>query len=63
MRFANASASPFPENLRHTAHGDARATAEALVKLIPLLEKKGIQTFEEVIRETGKHSRLLQDLN
>lgn len=52
-----------PENLRHTAHGDARATAEALVKLIPLLEKKGIQTFEEVIMETGKHSRLLQDLN
>lgn len=52
-----------PESLRHTAHGDARATAEALVKLIPLLENKGIETFEDVIRETGKHGRLLKDLN
>lgn len=52
-----------PESLRHTAHGDARATAEALVKLIPLLENKGIETFEEVIQETGKHGRLLKDLN
>ncbi len=52
-----------PDSLRHTALGDARATAEALVMLIPLLENKGFETLGDVIRETGKHGRLLQDLN
>ena len=52
-----------PEDVRHTASGDARATAEALVKLIPLLENKGFKTFGEVIEETRKHGRLLKDLN
>ena len=52
-----------PPRLRHTALGDARVTAEALVKLIPLLEGKGFRTFSEVVRETKKHGRLLQDLN
>lgn len=52
-----------PEELRHTALGDARATAEALVKLLPLLEGKGFTTFGQVLEETRKHSRLLNDLN
>lgn len=52
-----------PETLRHTAMGDARATAAALVKLLPLLEAKGISTFGELITETSKHGRLLKDLN
>ena len=52
-----------PDNLRHTALGDARATAEAIVTLIPLLENKGFETFGDVIRETRKHGRLLRDLN
>ena len=52
-----------PESRRHTALGDARATAEALVTLIPLLENKGLATLEDVIRETRKYGRLLKDLN
>lgn len=34
---------------RHTALGDAIVTAEVLVRLIPLLEAKGIHTLEEAI--------------
>jgi DNA polymerase-3 subunit epsilon len=52
-----------PPDLRHTALGDARATAEALVKLLPLLEGKGIRTFGQLVQETGRHGRLLKDLN
>ncbi|MEO1556807.1 MAG: 3'-5' exonuclease [Pseudomonadota bacterium] len=52
-----------PDAWRHTALGDARVTAEALVRLIPLLESKGYQTFADVIAETRKHGRLLKDLN
>ncbi|WP_428515743.1 exonuclease domain-containing protein [Roseovarius sp.] len=52
-----------PPDLRHTALGDAQATGEALVKLIPLLEGKGLTTFGHVITETRRHGRLIQDLN
>ncbi|MGK7754422.1 MULTISPECIES: 3'-5' exonuclease [unclassified Roseovarius] len=52
-----------PPELRHTALGDAQATAQALVKLIPLLEGKGLTTFGAVIAETRRHGRLIQDLN
>lgn len=48
---------------RHTALGDARATAEVLVKLLPLLKGKGISTFGELLKETQAHARLLNDLN
>jgi DNA polymerase-3 subunit epsilon len=34
---------------RHTALGDALVTAEVLVKLIPLLEAKGIHTLEDAL--------------
>lgn len=52
-----------PAEHRHTALGDARATAEALVKLLPVLDGKGIRTFGQLLQETRKHSRLLEDLN
>lgn len=52
-----------PSHDRHTALGDARATAQALVRLLPLLDAKGIRTFDQLIQETRRHSRLLQDLN
>lgn len=52
-----------PPELRHTALGDAQVTAEALVKLIPLLEGKGLRTLADAIAESKKHGRLLQDLN
>lgn len=52
-----------PPHLRHTALGDALATAQALVKLIPILEGQGFTTFGSVVDATRKHSRLLHDLN
>jgi len=52
-----------PEELRHTALGDARATAEALCLMLPMLESHGFSSFGAVIQETRKHGRLLKDLN
>ncbi|MEX0339014.1 MAG: exonuclease domain-containing protein [Arenibacterium sp.] len=52
-----------PADLRHTALGDATATGEVLVKLLPLLEGMGVQTFGELIEQTQRHGRLLKDLN
>ncbi|EEX11107.1 DNA polymerase III, epsilon subunit [Ruegeria lacuscaerulensis ITI-1157] len=52
-----------PETLRHTALGDAVATAEALVRMLPMLQARGMKTFGDVIAETRKHGRLLEDLN
>ena len=52
-----------PGPLRHTALGDAQATAEALCKMLPMLNSRGFRTFGEVIEQTRKHGRLLQDLN
>lgn len=52
-----------PTHLRHTALGDARATAKVLVKMLPMLEARGLTTFGQVIEETRRHGRLLEDLN
>lgn len=52
-----------PEPQRHTALGDARATAEVLVRMLPMLKARGLDTFGEVIAETRRHGRLLEDLN
>lgn len=52
-----------PSALRHTALGDARATAEALCKMLPMLKARGFTTLNEVIAQTQQHGRLLQDLN
>lgn len=52
-----------PEHLRHTALGDAHATAEVLLKLLPILEGRGIQTFGDALAAMRKHQRLLPDLN
>ena len=52
-----------PAMLRHTALGDAQATAEVFVRMLPLLEAQGLSTFGEVIAETRRHGRLLEDLN
>lgn len=51
------------EHRRHTALGDAEATAAVLVCLLPLLEGMGLTTFGKLLDETRKHGRLLQDLN
>ncbi len=52
-----------PERLRHTALGDAQATAEVLCKLIPMLAAQGYDTLGKLITQTSKHGRLLHDLN
>ncbi|WGW02386.1 3'-5' exonuclease [Tropicibacter oceani] len=52
-----------PPELRHTALGDAQATAEVLVRMLPMLEAKGLRTFGAVLQETRRHGRLLEDLN
>lgn len=52
-----------PTAQRHSAMGDARATASAVVKLLPLLEGKGIVTFGQLVQETRRHGRLLKDMN
>jgi DNA polymerase-3 subunit epsilon len=52
-----------PETERHTALGDARATAQALCALMAMLEARGLSTLGDVLAETRKHGRLLKDMN
>jgi len=52
-----------PESARHTALGDTIATAEALLKLVPMLQAKGLKTFGDVLAEMRRHGRLLKDAN
>ena len=52
-----------PKVLRHTALGDARATAEAFVRMLPMLEARGFTTLDAVLEQTRKHGRLLEDMN
>ena len=52
-----------PEEARHTAIGDTVATADAFLKLVPMLRARGLNTFGEVVAEVRKHGRLLKDLN
>ncbi len=52
-----------PEEARHTALGDTIATAQAFLKLLPMLQARGIVTFGDVLAEVRRHGRLLEDLN
>ncbi|MCE6958245.1 3'-5' exonuclease [Cereibacter sphaeroides] len=52
-----------PEEARHTAIGDTVATAEAFLKLLPMLQGRGFETFGSVLSEVRRHGRLLTDLN
>lgn len=52
-----------PEEARHTALGDTLATADAFLKLVPMLAGRGLETFGSVLTEVRKHGRLLKDLN
>lgn len=52
-----------PEEARHTAIGDTVATADAFLKLVPMLAGRGLATFGDVLTEVRKHGRLLSDLN
>jgi DNA polymerase-3 subunit epsilon len=52
-----------PEEVRHTAIGDTVATADAFLKLVPILAGRGLATFGDVLPEVRKHGKLLNDLN
>ncbi|SNX69237.1 DNA polymerase-3 subunit epsilon [Cereibacter ovatus] len=52
-----------PEEARHTAIGDTVATADAFLKLLPMLQGRGYDTFGSVLSEVRRHGRLLKDLN
>lgn len=52
-----------PEEARHTAIGDTIATADAFLKLMPMLTGRGLTTFGEVVAEVRRHGRLQKDLN
>ncbi|WP_208349468.1 3'-5' exonuclease [Pseudaestuariivita rosea] len=52
-----------PAQLRHTAMGDAVATAQVFEKMIPMLEAKGFNTFGDVLGEMRKHQNLVEDMN
>lgn len=54
---------PLSDEERHTAMGDAVATAEAFIKLKAILDTRGIKRFDQVLAEVRRHSRLLKDLN
>ncbi|MFD1343432.1 3'-5' exonuclease, partial [Litorisediminicola beolgyonensis] len=48
---------------RHTALGDARATAQVLCRMLPMLEARGIDRFGRLVTEMRKHGRLIADQN
>jgi DNA polymerase III subunit epsilon len=52
-----------PEEARHTALGDTMATADALLKLLPMLQARDLRSFGDVLSEIRRHGRLLKDLN
>jgi DNA polymerase-3 subunit epsilon len=49
-----------PIELRHTAMGDAVATAKALIAMILILQGRGITTFDALLVEANKHQRILK---
>lgn len=52
-----------PEEARHTAIGDTVATADAFLKLMPMLAGRGLTRFGDVVTEVRRHGRLLKDMN
>ena len=50
----------FAPNERHTALGDARATAEVLVRLVPMLEAANINTLGDLVPATQKFENMLK---
>lgn len=51
------------ENLRHTAIGDAVATAQVFTACVAMLDGRGYGTFGTVLKEVRKHERIVEDLN
>ena len=53
----------FDPGSRHTAMGDAVATAEVVLRLIPVLEAMDVRTLDDAIAAMRRHGRLLPDPN
>ncbi|WP_236638157.1 3'-5' exonuclease [Mangrovicoccus ximenensis] len=51
-----------PEEARHTALGDTQATAEVFLRMIPMLEAKGLRTFGDVLDAMARNSRLMREM-
>jgi len=51
-----------PEADRHTAMGDTKATAEVFRRMIPMLEARGLDTFDKVLEAMGRNSRLMREM-
>jgi len=49
-----------PERQRHTALGDARATAEVFRLMLPMLAARGVGTLGAVQAATARNSRLVR---
>lgn len=49
-----------PEDQRHTAMGDAVATARAMIAMIAICEGRGICTYGALQNEMSKHRRILK---
>lgn len=47
-----------PQEARHTALGDALATAEVLLKLLGLLEARGVVTLDQAIAVSNRQAGL-----
>ncbi len=52
-----------PAELRHTALGDAVATAEVLTRLLPILQGRGVATFGAILEEVARHQNIVRDMN
>ena len=52
-----------PQEARHTALGDAIATADVFLRLQVMLQARGLDLFGDVIAEVRRHGRLLKDAN
>ena len=52
-----------PEQDRHTAIGDAIATATAFAKMIPMMEAASLPTLGQAIATFDRHARLIRHLN
>lgn len=52
-----------PETARHTALGDTFGTAQAFVKMLPMLEAADIHNLGQLIAAFDRHARLLRHLN
>lgn len=49
-----------PEDMRHTAMGDAIATSEAFIAMIAIFEGRGITTFGALQDQIEKHRKILK---